>query len=38
VGRVQRAVEEAVIDGAIPASDSEAARRWLERHTDLFED
>jgi poly(A) polymerase len=38
VGRVQRAVEEAVIDGAIPAGDAEAARRWLERHTDLFED
>ncbi len=36
VGRVQRAVEEAVIDGAIPPADSEAARRWLEQHTDLF--
>jgi poly(A) polymerase len=37
VGRVQRAVEEAVIDGAIPPGDAEAARRWLGRHADLFE-
>jgi hypothetical protein len=37
VGRAQRAVEEAVIDGAIPPGDAAAARRWLEQHPDLFE-
>jgi poly(A) polymerase len=37
VGRVQRALEEAVIDGVIPAGDADAARRWLERRTDLLE-
>ncbi|MDQ6847203.1 MAG: CCA tRNA nucleotidyltransferase [Candidatus Dormibacteraeota bacterium] len=37
VGRVQRAVEEAVIDGAIPPGDADAARRWLEEHRHLFE-
>jgi len=37
VGRVQRAVEEAVIDGAVPPGDADAARRWLEEHRDLFE-
>jgi poly(A) polymerase len=37
VGRAQRAVEEAVIDGAIPPGDATAARRWLEQHADLFE-
>jgi poly(A) polymerase len=38
VGRVQRAIEEAVIDGAIPPGDAVAARRWLEQHADLFEE
>ncbi len=37
VGRAQRAVEEAVLDGAIPPGDATAARRWLEEHADLFE-
>jgi poly(A) polymerase len=38
VGAVQRALEEAVLDGAIRAGDAGAARRWLEDHRDLFED
>ncbi len=37
VGQVQRAIEEAVIDGAIPAGDTAAARRWLERRRELLE-
>jgi poly(A) polymerase len=38
VGRVTRALEEAVLDGAIPAADSAAAQRWLEDHRDLLEE
>jgi poly(A) polymerase len=38
VGRVTRALEEAVLDGAIPAADSAAARKWLEEHRDLLEE
>jgi poly(A) polymerase len=37
VGRVQRALEEAVLDGVIPPGDAVAARHWLEGHRDLFE-
>ncbi len=37
VGRVMRALEEAVLDGAIPPGDPQAARRWLEQHPELFE-
>jgi poly(A) polymerase len=36
VGAVQRALEEAVLDGAIPAGDEDAARRWLEAHGELL--
>ncbi len=36
VGRVQRALEEAVLDGAIASDDPDDARRWLERHPDLL--
>ena len=38
VGRVTRALEEAVLDGAIPAADAAAAERWLEDHRDLLEE
>jgi poly(A) polymerase len=38
VGRVTRALEEAVLDGAIPAADSAAAQKWLEDHRDLLEE
>ena len=37
VGRVGRALEEAVLDGAIPPDDADAARRWLDQRRDLFE-
>ncbi|MEO8898862.1 MAG: HD domain-containing protein [Candidatus Dormibacter sp.] len=37
VGRVTRALEEAVLDGAIPSGDTAAARTWLEEHRDLLE-
>ena len=37
VGRVQRAIEEAVLDGAIPPGDGGAALRWLEQHRELLE-
>ncbi len=37
VGRVQRALEEAVLDGAIPAGHPAAARRWLEDHRELLD-
>jgi poly(A) polymerase len=37
VGRVTRALEEAVLDGAIPAADSAAAQRWLEDRRELLE-
>jgi poly(A) polymerase len=37
VGQVGRALEEAVLDGAIPPGDTEAARRWLDQHRDLLE-
>jgi poly(A) polymerase len=36
VGRVQRALEEAVLDGAIASDDADDARHWLERHPDLL--
>jgi poly(A) polymerase len=38
VGHVGRALEEAVLDGAIPPGDADAARRWLDQHRDLVED
>ncbi len=37
VGRVQRALEEAMIDGAIPPGDATAARRWLQERADLLD-
>ena len=37
VGRVQRALEEAVLDGAVPAADEAAARAWLEEHRELLD-
>jgi poly(A) polymerase len=37
VGQVTRALEEAVLDGAIPAGDAAAAQTWLEQHRDLLE-
>jgi poly(A) polymerase len=37
VGRVQRAIEEAMLDGAIPPADAQAAQRWLEAHRDLLD-
>ncbi|HWF57739.1 MAG TPA: HD domain-containing protein [Candidatus Dormibacteraeota bacterium] len=38
VGRVSRALEEAVLEGDIPAADAAAARRWLDGHRHLFDD
>jgi poly(A) polymerase len=38
VGRVTRALEEAVLDGAIPAGDAAAARTWLDKHRGLLEE
>lgn len=38
VGRVTRALEEAVLDGAIPAGDTAAAQTWLDKHRDLLEE
>lgn len=38
VGRVKRALEEAVLDGQIPAGDAEAARRWLLGRPGLLDD
>ncbi len=38
VGRAQRALLEAVLDGEIPAGDAEAARAWLDAHPDLLTD
>ena len=36
VGRAQRCLVEAVLDGEIPPADAEAARRWLEEHPELL--
>lgn len=36
VGRVTRALEEAVLDGAIPAGDAAAAEAWLGQHRELL--
>jgi poly(A) polymerase len=36
VGRVQRALLEAVLDGEIPGGDADAARRWLDMHAELL--
>ena len=36
VGRVQRALLDAVLDDEIPADDPDAARRWLEGHAHLL--
>lgn len=38
VGRALRALEEAIIDGDIPANDPAAAREWLGRHPELLRD
>jgi poly(A) polymerase len=38
VGRVTRALEEAVLDGAIPAGDAAAAQTWLDKHRGLLEE
>jgi poly(A) polymerase len=38
VGRVSRALEEAVLEGDIPSDDADAARRWLDGHRHLFDD
>jgi len=37
VGRIQRALEEAVLEGAIPPGDPGAGLRWLAGHRDLFD-
>jgi poly(A) polymerase len=37
VGRVGRALEEAVLEGAIPPDDAAAARDWLARHPELLD-
>jgi poly(A) polymerase len=37
VGAAQRALEEAVLEGAVPPGDDDAARRWLEAHHELLE-
>ena len=36
VGRVKRALEDAVLDGAIAPGDADAARRWLRAHPELL--
>ncbi|HYA00043.1 MAG TPA: CCA tRNA nucleotidyltransferase [Candidatus Binatia bacterium] len=36
VGRAQRALLDAILDGEIPGGDPDAARRWLEDHPDLL--
>ena len=36
IGRVQRAIEEAVLEGAVPLGDPEAARDWLGDHSGLL--
>lgn len=36
LGRVQGAIEEAILDGAIPADDSAAAERWLAERPELL--
>ena len=36
VGRVKRRLEDAVIDGELPAGDAEAARAWLQSHPELL--
>jgi poly(A) polymerase len=36
VGAAKRALEDAVIEGAVPPGDREAARRWLEAHPELL--
>ena len=36
VGRVMRALDEAVVDGTIPVGDAEAARGFLREHPDLL--
>ncbi len=38
VGRVQRALLDAVLDGEIPAGDADAARRWLQAHPEQLRD
>jgi poly(A) polymerase len=38
VGRAQRALEEAVLDGGLAPGDAQAARRWLEEHAELLRD
>ncbi len=38
VGRAQRALLDAVLDGEIAAADADAARRWLQAHPELLAD
>lgn len=36
VGRIKRALQDAVVEGVIPPADAEAARRWLDSHRELL--
>jgi poly(A) polymerase len=36
VGRVHRAIEDAILEGELPPNDPDAARSWLERHPELL--
>jgi poly(A) polymerase len=36
VGRVKRAIQDAVLEGTIPPGDSDSARKWLESHRELL--
>ncbi|HYL70427.1 MAG TPA: HD domain-containing protein [Candidatus Dormibacteraeota bacterium] len=36
VGRIKRAIQDAILDGTIPPADAEAARAWLMAHSELL--
>src|SRR3984893_2550193 len=36
VGRIKRAIQDAVLEGTIPPGDSDSARNWLESHRELL--
>jgi poly(A) polymerase len=36
VGRIKRAIQDAVLEGTIPPGDSDSARNWLESHGELL--